>query len=295
MAGPSFKLAVLSDVHLAPLPAVSLAELAGKRLTGFLNWHLKRKYEHDMGVLDAVTAQIRQWNPDHILFCGDAVNLGLRSEFERAGAFLAGLGPPHMVTAVPGNHDLYVEAARAPMIATFGPWMLGDGETALQFPFVRRRDGVAIVGLNSSLPTPPFDATGTLGETQIAATRHLLDSMDAADVRIVALHHPATVGGTAKGRDLTDAADFEAMMRLTHADLILHGHNHYRSLHWMDGARGKIPVIGLMSGAGTNRDYGGIPGYMTVEVSRDESAPARVAVTAHEIRLDRSFEPVKII
>lgn len=293
MSRANFRLAVLSDVHLAPLPPLSIMQLAGKRLTGFLNWHLARKREHDMRVLDAAIAGIKAQTPDHILFCGDAVNLGLPSEFVRARQFLEQLGPPADVTAIPGNHDLYVDASRAPMIDAFRPFMLGDEETAVQFPFVRRRDGVALIGLNSALPTPPFDATGTLGVAQIAATQHLLQSMPDEWSRVVALHHPATVDGTAKGRELTDAAAFSAMFRSVHADLILHGHNHYRSLRWIDGPRGKIPVLGVMSGSGTNHAFGGIPGFMIVDVPRTRAET--ITVTAHEIQADRSLRTTTII
>jgi len=51
-----FTLAHLSDPHLAPLPVASFMELAGKRLTGWLNWQRKRHLVHDSGVLAAIVA-----------------------------------------------------------------------------------------------------------------------------------------------------------------------------------------------------------------------------------------------
>ncbi|MGL4323588.1 MAG: metallophosphoesterase family protein [Beijerinckiaceae bacterium] len=291
-----FRLAVLSDVHLAPLPAISFGALFGKRATGFLNWHLKRKHEHDMAVLEQVLGAIRQAAPDHILFGGDAVNLALSSEFARAGQFLARLGGPETVSAIPGNHDLYVEEARATLIATFGPWMTGDGESAPHFPYVRKRGPLTLIGLNSALPTPSFDASGKLGAHQIEATRHLLSIMPEDAIRIITLHHPPTVGGTAKGRDLTDAADFENMLRSTHADLIIHGHNHYQSLTWIEGQRGKIPVLGMMSGSGFNPHFNGIPGWAMVTVAPPDSGQAsRIRVMAHEWGADKTLKPRIII
>ena len=41
-----FVLAHLSDPHLGPVPTPRLAELAGKRALGFLNWHRKRRAIH---------------------------------------------------------------------------------------------------------------------------------------------------------------------------------------------------------------------------------------------------------
>ena len=42
-----FTLAHLSDPHLAPLPRPRLSELIGKRITGYLNWQLRRRFIHD--------------------------------------------------------------------------------------------------------------------------------------------------------------------------------------------------------------------------------------------------------
>ena len=38
-----YRLAHLSDIHLGPLPALSLRELASKRVTGYVNWHRNRR------------------------------------------------------------------------------------------------------------------------------------------------------------------------------------------------------------------------------------------------------------
>ncbi len=35
-------LAHMSDIHLAPLPPVKWTELLNKRITGYLNWRLRR-------------------------------------------------------------------------------------------------------------------------------------------------------------------------------------------------------------------------------------------------------------
>ncbi|HEV7600045.1 MAG TPA: metallophosphoesterase, partial [Bradyrhizobium sp.] len=50
----AFTLAHLSDPHLAPLPAPSLRELIGKRMTGYLHWTRTRHKIHRREVLDAL-------------------------------------------------------------------------------------------------------------------------------------------------------------------------------------------------------------------------------------------------
>ncbi len=42
LPGTMITLAHISDVHLAPLPPVRWFELANKRVTGYLNWRLRR-------------------------------------------------------------------------------------------------------------------------------------------------------------------------------------------------------------------------------------------------------------
>ncbi len=52
----TFLLAHLSDAHIGPIPRPNLAELLGKRVTGYVNWLYKRAAQHDMGVLERIVA-----------------------------------------------------------------------------------------------------------------------------------------------------------------------------------------------------------------------------------------------
>src|SRR3954463_226749 len=105
-----FTLAHLSDIHLAPLPAPRRVELIGKRLTGYINWRRRRHLIHARPALDALTADLHKQKPDHIAVTGDIANIALAEEFTVGRAWLESLGPPEAVTAVPGNHDIYVRA-----------------------------------------------------------------------------------------------------------------------------------------------------------------------------------------
>jgi hypothetical protein len=46
---------------------------------------------------------------------------------------------------------------------------------------------------------------------------------------------------------LTDAASLRGVLAAKGAELLLHGHDHHRSLIWLDGPRGKIPAVGAPS------------------------------------------------
>jgi 3',5'-cyclic AMP phosphodiesterase CpdA len=242
-----YVLAHLSDPHLAPLPAPRLADLAGKRLLGYLNWRRSRIRIHLAAQVDRLVRDLKAQAPDHVAVTGDLVNIALAAEFAQARTWLQGVGPPHDVTLVPGNHDAYVGAALALQAAHWHDYMRADGANApaLSFPFVRRRGPLALIGLTTAVPTAPFMATGRLGEPQLARLDALLDEL-AGLCRVVLIHHPPK-SPHSRVKRLVDAADLLAVLRRRGAALLLHGHDHVHALEWLDGPNGPIPSVGVPS------------------------------------------------
>ncbi len=265
-----FRIAFFSDPHLGPLPDVEWRQLANKRITGFLNWRLTRRAHHDMAALDRIAADILASAPDHIVCGGDLANIGLPAEFATARRFLERFGDPARVSLVPGNHSAYVAGSVQPMLETLGPWMTGDGEEKPAFPYLRRRGCVALVGLNSAVPTRPFDATGALGETQIEAAFLLLTALKAQGLcRVVVVHHPPHVGGAPRDRRLRDAAAFEAMLAEAGAELVLHGHNHVTSTAHRMAANALCPIVGVGSASEINLAKARRPVWLSIGIARD--------------------------
>ncbi len=243
----SFLLAHLSDAHIGPIPRPNLAELLGKRVTGYVNWLSKRAAQHDMGVLSTLVADMRAQQPDHVLMTGDIVNIGLPAEIALARDWLATLGAPDEVSFTPGNHDAYVADATKLVQQVFAPWTTSEAEPS-GFPFLRRRAGVALIGLDSGVPTAPFVASGRLGARQLAALGEILERTKAEGLaRVVFLHHPPHVGGARVLRGLEDAAAFEAVIARYGAELVVHGHNHRPSVAFIPGPGGPAPVVGVAS------------------------------------------------
>ena len=58
-----FRLAHLSDVHLGPMPPVTLRHLASKRITGYVNWRIGRRHQHTGEVTEAILAAIAEARP----------------------------------------------------------------------------------------------------------------------------------------------------------------------------------------------------------------------------------------
>ena len=274
-----FTLAHLSDPHLAPLPTPRLADLAGKRALGWLHWRKTRHKIHRAAQVEALVRDLKAQAPDHVAVTGDLVNIALAAEFANACAFLHTVGAPHEVTLVPGNHDAYVRAALAAHAPHWGEFMRGDGATtsgacsgeslhatrsgvdagsqtrtyaneSVQFPFVRRRGALALIGLSSAVATAPFLATGRLGAEQIARLEALLPGL-ADHFRVVLVHHPPGRSRGGRFKRLTDAPALRAALARHGAELVLHGHDHVQALDWLAGPHGPIPALGVPSASAT--------------------------------------------
>ena len=249
--GKPFVLAHLSDPHLALLPRPGMRELASKRLIGYLNWRRSRYRVNRRDALDAITRDLHGAQPDHVAVTGDLVNIALPAEFAHARHWLETLGGPAAVSLVPGNHDAYVAAAGLHRDRHWSPYMAGDApgaapNPASMFPYLRRRGPVALVGVSTAIATPPFMATGEVGEPQIARIAKMLDDLRTEHMfRIVMIHHPPLP--SARHKCLIDAAAFQRALAAAGAELVIHGHDHVHSLVWIAGNGGRIPVVGVPS------------------------------------------------
>ena len=241
-----FTLAHLSDLHLSPLPRPRLGELMNKRITGYINWLRKRRFLHDRAVLETLIEDLKDQAPDHIAITGDIANIALEEEFVRGRNWLQHLDSSKTVSFVPGNHDAYVRHAvrYAPQWA---PWMTGD-DGLVGFPYVRRRGPIALIGLSTAIATPPFMATGRLGEAQIKALGPLLDKLKTEGLfRVILIHHPP-VTKVAEHKRLVDAWALVETIAAHGAELLLHGHDHLHMLNWLKGPAGtRVPAVGVPS------------------------------------------------
>ncbi|WOJ91454.1 metallophosphoesterase [Methylocapsa polymorpha] len=244
----SFLLAHLSDPHIGPLPRPRRRELFGKRVTGYLNWRRGRSLSHDMGVLSQIVADVKAHHPSHVAMTGDISNIGLPAEFQLARTWLETLGGAEDVSFVPGNHDAYVRGSMPDLARAFAPWTTGERLDGAQYPYLRVRGEVALIGLSSGVPTPFFIASGRLGREQLRdAETLLLAAAKRGLARVVMIHHPPQCAAPSLGRGLTDARDFEALIRRVGAELIIHGHNHKLCTAHMEGPAGLVPVVGAPS------------------------------------------------
>lgn len=279
-----FRLAHLSDPHVAPLPRPKIRELLNKRLLGYISWQQRRKAIHRAEVLDRLTEDLKSEQPDHVVVTGDLVNISLPGEFETAAAWLRRLGPADRVTVVPGNHDAYVALPFSQSWQLWAGYMsnemspVPDGNAGREptdfgdFPLVRRRGPVAVVGTSSAIPSGPGMAIGKLGAAQLSELERQLDQLGREGLfRVVLVHHPPLDETTKHRKRLLDSAEFCAVLRRSGAELVLHGHDHRFLEAKIDGVHGTIPVFGVPSASAL--PYSDRPGahYFIHEVERADS------------------------
>ena len=249
-----FTLAHLSDWHATTLEGAKAAELATKRFWGWQSWRRGRRRRHRPEVLASLREDLRGQAPDHVVVTGDLTNVALEQEFEEAAAMLSELGDPRWVTVVPGNHDAYVAVEPERGWDRWAPYLLADDEegprapTRADYPVVRVRQSLAIVGLCSAEPTPLFMANGSLGPAQLERLERTLEGLGERGLtRVVALHHPPTAEQVGWRRRLVDWRALQEVIARGGAELVLHGHRHRSWFGSIPGAAGSVPVVGVRS------------------------------------------------
>jgi 3',5'-cyclic AMP phosphodiesterase CpdA len=258
-------IAHVTDLHLGPIGGFPLRYWNLKRGLGYLNWVRTRRHDHQRAALDRIVSDLLAQAPDHIAVGGDLCNIGLPQEHAAALTWLGTLGPPERVSVVPGNHDIYCSMGRDPGVGRWAHYMASDdrGSTfagdAAGFPFVRVVGQVALVGVNSAVPTPAAMAWGRVGGKQLQRLAGILDRLAAAGLfRLVAIHHPPLPMQASAARGLRDAPAMAAVLQRHGAELVIHGHNHRNMLAWLKGKVGVCPVVGTPS-ASLGRRHGREP------------------------------------
>lgn len=217
------------------------------------------------------------------MITGDLTNLGLESEFRAVLRMLREelSLPPSQVSIIPGNHDTYIRDTRllpfARMYAEYTSSELPEHGVALgggRFPFVRVCGPLAIIGLSSAVPRPPFVAAGWLGRDQRDALARILAHPTIRDkTPVVLVHHPtyaprSSVKALLEG--LHDGAELERILEGARPSIILHGHLHRRLVR-RASTPARPTVIGATSASLHHDDSDRMAGF-NVYTFTDEGA-----------------------
>jgi len=248
-----FLLAHVTDPHFrGSFAGVRPAEFISKRVLGTLNLIVNRRRKHKMELLEALRLDMRAQAPDHLALTGDLANISLPGEWRAAQAWIDACGlDAASISVIPGNHDAYVESVvtAREFEKLFASYMTNDvpwpGERT-DYPYVQIRDGVAFIGVSSSVATGDFGAWGRIGEAQLGRLEGLLVAPALArKTRVVLVHHPPVRHKHGEERNLRDRVALTAVLARVGADLVLHGHDHADERAEVPGPDGKaIPIIG---------------------------------------------------
>ncbi len=166
------------------------------------------------------------------------------------------------------------------------------GTPALRkFPFFRRRGSVALIGVDTAVPTLPFLASGSVGVEQRERLAELLTEAGSAGLfRIVLLHHSPLPDGHARRKRLTDSTELMQMLTTIGAELVIHGHGHEARIDRMTGPTGPLLVSAVPSAsnravglAGWNRySISGHPGHWRLDVETRRTAFEGLTTTSRE-------------
>lgn len=274
MAHDVYTIAHLSDLHVTAVRVTNPLALCNKRLLGWLSWTLRRQKQYRPEVLQTLITDLHRQPHDCVVVTGDIANVSLEDEFSAAMPWLQKLGAPENVFIIPGNHDAYISLsydrswkhwqaylqsdrefqAPSPQLTIVQPERRVNeaesraGEDEIQFPSVRIREPVVLIGINSAFPPAAWHAAnGAIGPQQLKRLEQLLQHFATTDLcRVVLLHHPPDEAIEARRR-LIDTAAFCDVLRRAGAELVLHGHLHKTIRRVIPGPHGPIPVIGVRS------------------------------------------------
>ncbi len=256
-----FRIAHVSDLHvLSPRGVEWRRVLFNKRMTGAANLLLHRARVFRRDYLVAVLSGAAAW-ADHVVVTGDVTNLALDREFEEARTLLDALARRVEVTVVPGNHDVYLRSVQAKRRFPhhFGAFLQTDlpelarEVPAGRFPCVKLRGPVAIVGLSSAVPRPPFVNSGRVGDPQLGALRRILAHPEVIRrTPVVLVHHPP-VDDRIRLRvlrdGLVDLDQLRAALAPLSRGLVLFGHLHVRLHRRLATAAGELDAFAASAAA----------------------------------------------
>ncbi|MEM6990804.1 MAG: metallophosphoesterase [Myxococcota bacterium] len=253
----ALRFAHISDIHLLDLKGVAPWRYFNKRITGRINLALRRGKKHDGSLFDHATAAAHAVGAERLVVTGDLTNLSLESEFALVARKLDALPMP--ATVIPGNHDTYTRGSVAAQRCEsfLSQHMEGERTEGHRYPFVQRFDGVALVGLNTGIATPPLRAVGKLGEGQLRRLATILATLREENrARVVLIHHPVLQGASSDHKRLLDLDAFGAVIAEHGAELVLHGHEHRRIDGTLQGPEGDAVVHGIASGTSLSDEPG---------------------------------------
>ncbi len=133
-----------------------------KRWVGAFNYRFRRRFQHDLGLLEKAVRYTLDNPPDLVVCTGDLTSTGQPGEFRQSLDIMRPLteaGIP--VLYVPGNHDCYVKRRKCIEAVNQAVHVLCDYELK-DLPLVQHIGGIDFILVHESRPTNLISSCGYL-------------------------------------------------------------------------------------------------------------------------------------
>lgn len=148
------KIIHFSDPH-AGGPAEDWMAYLDKRWVGVFNYRFRRRFRHDLKLLERAVEYILDVRPDVAVCTGDLTSTGQPGEFARTLEILKPLKDSNIpLIYMPGNHDCYVKRLKCVAAMQTAVAYLNGSEYAFdKLPRVRTIGNIDFLMLNTSRPS----------------------------------------------------------------------------------------------------------------------------------------------
>lgn len=239
------KIIHFSDPH-AGGPAEDWLAYVDKRWVGVFNYNFRRRFQHDLSLLDKAVEYILDAKPDLAICTGDITSTGQPGEFAKALESIKPLRESDIpMVYVPGNHDHYVKNRRCVQALKEAFSYLNTAfELKLDdLPVIRTMMGCDFLIVNESGPTNLISSAGYMNrQTSDFLLEQCSNGQRGTNPKILIGHYPLNEDHPILRCRHRLFGEKEALRLLNEKriDLSLCGHVHKPEIRIDDTGRGEI-------------------------------------------------------
>ena len=213
-----------------------------KRWVGVFNYRFRRRFRHDLSLLERAVEYTLDVKPDAAVCTGDLTSTGQPGEFARCLAILEPLQKSNIpLIYLPGNHDCYVKRPKCVRAMQQAVEYLNGGDYSFDcLPKVRKIGEVEFLMLNTSRPSNLLCSWGFVSSADSAWVRQIC-AQEKSCPRILVTHYPMLEDHPIlrMRHRLFGQQDILELMRKKSIDLTLCGHVHKPYCRVDDSGRGE--------------------------------------------------------
>ena len=162
-----------------------------KRWVGVFNYRFRRRFKHDLSLLERAVQYILKVKPDVAVCTGDLTSSGQPGEFQKTLAILEPLRSSNIpLVYLPGNHDCYVKRPKCVAAMKNAVALLNGGNYQFDdLPQVRMINDVDFLMFNTSRPSNLLCSWGFVSRSDDQWIQNVCNG-EKKRPRILVTHYP---------------------------------------------------------------------------------------------------------